>query len=145
MIRQVQSLEYDRWLEMRMALWPETPREVLSRECAEILASPSEFVVVVAAIESALVGFAEGAIRDWAEGCATRPVGYLEAWFVEETHRRCGIGRKLVDAVEAWACSRGCSEMGSDADLSNALSHNAHAALGYAESARLVLFSKKIG
>jgi aminoglycoside 6'-N-acetyltransferase I len=59
-------------------------------------------------------------------------------------HRRAGIGRRLVQAAEGWARERGCTEMGSDADLSNGVSHTAHRALGYGEVARLVLFSKKL-
>jgi len=83
-------------------------------------------------------------LREWVEGCHTRPVGYIEAWHVAPGHRRAGLGRRLVEAAEAWALSRGCTEMGSDADLDNRVSHAAHRALGYAEVARLVLFSKRI-
>ena len=35
--------------------------------------------------------------------------------------------------------------MASDAELWNAVSHQAHAALGYRETARLVLFKKDLG
>jgi len=27
------------------------------------------------------------------------------------THRRCGLGRRLVDEVMSWACSRGATSM----------------------------------
>jgi aminoglycoside 6'-N-acetyltransferase I len=111
----------------------------------EILSSSGHSVVLVAASgPQELAGFVEVAIRDWAEGCNTRPVGYIEAWYVEPRFRRSGLGRRLLDAAEAWVLSRGCTEVGSDAELHNPVSHAAHRALGYVEVVRLVLFSKKL-
>ena len=40
--------------------------------------------------------------------------------------------------------SRGCTEMGSDAEVSNTLSHWVHAALGYQEIERIVAFAKRL-
>jgi aminoglycoside 6'-N-acetyltransferase I len=143
-IRSLRPDEQDAWLRLRERLWPGTPREELARERAEILADPGRNGVLVAASPDGLVGFVEVSVRDWAEGFRTRPVGYLEAWYVAPEHRRAGLGRRLVEAAEGWARARGCAEMGSDADLSNGVSHAAHRALGYGEVARLVLFSKRL-
>jgi aminoglycoside 6'-N-acetyltransferase I len=71
-------------------------------------------------------------------------VGYIEGWYVDEYVRRCGVGRALVEAAEAWARSRGCRQMASDAELGNDVSHQAHRAVGYQETARLVLFEKDL-
>jgi aminoglycoside 6'-N-acetyltransferase I len=144
-IRPLRPDEHDAWLRLREGLWPDAPREELARERAELLADAGRNGVLVAASPGGLVGFVEVSIRDWAEGCGTRPVGYIEGWYVAPEHRRAGLGRRLVQAAEGWARVRGCTEMGSDADLSNGLSHAAHRALGYGEVARLVLFSKKLG
>lgn len=81
---------------------------------------------------------------DWAEGCVTRPVGYIEAWYVKPEQRRSGLGRQLMRAAERWVLSRRCTEVGSDAELQNEVSHEAHRALGYVEVTRLVLFAKKL-
>lgn len=51
----------------------------------------------------------------------------------------------MVEAAEAWARSMGCRQMASDAELWNAVSHLAHGAIGYHETARLVLFKKDLG
>lgn len=60
-------------------------------------------------------------------------------------HSRRGPGaRALVAAAEAWARSRGCREMASDAEITNELSHRAHGALGYQETGRLVVFRKDL-
>jgi aminoglycoside 6'-N-acetyltransferase I len=137
--------EHEAWLRLRELLWPATPKEELSADRREILAGPARNAVFVARLEGGeLVGFVEAALRDWAEGCSTRPVGYVEGWYVAPSHRRRGIGRRLVEAAEQWARSRGCTEMGSDAEVSNTLSHRAHAALGYAEVERVVAFAKKL-
>jgi aminoglycoside 6'-N-acetyltransferase I len=71
-------------------------------------------------------------------------VGYLEAWYVKREYRRRGVGRLLIEAAERWAWSRGCTEMGSDAELHNEVSQQAHGALGYSEVLRVVLFSKRL-
>jgi len=50
-----------------------------------------------------------------------------------------------TEAAEAWARSRGCRQMASDAELWNDVSIEAHGAIGYEEAARLVLFKKDLG
>jgi len=144
-IRGLRPDERDAWLGLRERLWPDFTREELTAEEEEILADPRRNAVLVAAAPGGqLVGFVEVALRDWAEGCRTHPVGYIEAWYVEPEHRRAGVGRALLEAAERWAASRGCTEMGSDAELANHVSQAAHAALGYSEVLRIVLFSKKL-
>ena len=86
----------------------------------------------------------EAAVRFRADGCDSTPVGYNEGWYVDEDVRRRGVGRALVEAAEAWARARGCRQMASDAELRNTISHQAHGALGYEETARLVFFKKDV-
>ncbi len=144
-IRELRSDERDTWLVLQGRLWPDTPREDLERGQDEVLVDPSRNGVLVAVDpEAGIVGFVEVSLRDWAEGCSTRPVGYLEAWYVEPDHRRSGIGRLLIQAAELWASARGCTEMGSDAELGNEVSRRGHVALGFSEVTRLVLFRKQI-
>jgi aminoglycoside 6'-N-acetyltransferase I len=144
-IRPVRPEEHNAWLDLRLLLWPEHTREELQHDQVRFLHDPDVAVVLVAAQpDGKLSGFVEASIRPWAEGCATEPVGYIEGWFVRSAHRRSGIGRRLVETAEAWALSKGCIEMGSDAELWNDLSHKAHLALGYREAARLICFSKRL-
>lgn len=144
-IRPLRAAERDAWLTLRERLWPDFSRADLTREQEQILADASRNAVLVAADGAGrLVGFVEAALRDWAEGCATEPVGYIEGWYVEPDQRRRGIGRRLVAAAEQWARDRGCTEMGSDAELGNRVSRDAHRALGYREVLELVAFSKRL-
>jgi aminoglycoside 6'-N-acetyltransferase I len=130
---------------MRRALWDDCPDEQQAREMDEILASDTEEVFVAERPDGGLCGFLEASLRSQADGCDTTPVGYIEGWYVDPDVRRQGIGRALVEAAEAWARSKGCRQMASDAELWNEVSHRAHGALGYEETARLVLFKKDLG
>jgi aminoglycoside 6'-N-acetyltransferase I len=91
-----------------------------------------------------LAGFVEVGIRDFAEDCETRDVGYVEGWHVDADVRLQGVGRQLIRAAEDWARSHGCAEMASDCYLWNEVSIAAHLRLGYEESSRLVHFRKKL-
>jgi aminoglycoside 6'-N-acetyltransferase I len=141
-IRPVHPAEYGTWLNFRNLLWPDSDPDELKAEQQEILDDKDQDVLVAVMPDGELVGFIEVSLRKWAEGCDTHPVGYIEGWFVAEPYRRSGVGRRLVEAAEAWAMSRGCSEMGSDAETWNEVSFQAHKALGYTDVMRLVCFSK---
>ena len=132
------------WLRMRAALYPDYPTAEHEREIDECLASDLESVFVVERPDGGLCGFVEASIRPWAVNCEAMPVGYLESWYVDADSRRRGVGKVLVRAAEAWAKSKGCQQMASDAELWNTLSQQAHAALGYEETMRLVLYKRSL-
>jgi GNAT superfamily N-acetyltransferase len=85
-----------------------------------------------------LCGFLEASIRPFVDGCTSRPVGYVEGWFVDADVRRCGIGARLIAAAQQWAAHHGCTEMASDSYLDNSDSLAAHKALGFEESSRVI-------
>jgi aminoglycoside 6'-N-acetyltransferase I len=144
-IRQVRPDDHAEWLRMRRALWEDCPEGQQVKEMEENLSSDVDQVFVAERPEGGLCGFLEAATRSRANGCDLTPVGYIEGWYVDEDVRRRGVGRALVEAAEAWARSRGCRQMASDAELWNTISHQAHGRLGYGETARLVLFKKDLG
>ena len=129
---------------MRAALWPEQKRRELDGERAVFMERRDRNAVFLARrADGRLCGFVEVSLRDYAEGCATSPVGFIEGWYVDADLRRAGVGRALVRAAEAWARSRGCAEMGSDTEAENVTSQRAHAALGYS-SQRMVAFWRRL-
>lgn len=144
MIRSYRDGDNAEWLRMRLDPWDDCPDEQQLREMAEIPESESEAVFLAERPDGGLYGFLEASIRPWAIGCEARPVGYNEGWHADEDVRREGVGRALVEAAEAWARSKGCRQMASDAELWNDVSHQAHGALGYQETARLVPFKKDL-
>ncbi|MDX2004551.1 MAG: aminoglycoside 6'-N-acetyltransferase [Meiothermus sp.] len=132
--------ETERYFPLRTMLWPDADAP---EEITQLLADP-EAVIFVAEVEGRLVGFAEGSLRRYADGCESSPVGYLEGWYVRPEYRQHGVGRKLVGALEGWARARGCTEMASDTELHNTLSQQAHARLGFEEVERIVQFRKPL-
>jgi aminoglycoside 6'-N-acetyltransferase I len=129
---------------MRRALWDDCPVDVQEREMGEYLTEPINRVFLAERPEGGLCGFLEAAIHPWAVGCEQRPVGYIEGWYVDADVRQQGVGRALVEAAEAWARSNGCRQMASDAQIENLISQQAHTALAYEETYRLVFFKKEL-
>jgi aminoglycoside 6'-N-acetyltransferase I len=128
---------------MRKRLWPEVTDADNVSETAELLGD-ARWAVFVCEAQEGLVGFVEARLREYAEGCSTSPVGFIEGWYVESEARGAGVGRSLVEAAEAWARSGGCTEMASDSLATNVDGHRAHEALGYTEVERLVCFRKSL-
>jgi aminoglycoside 6'-N-acetyltransferase I len=91
-----------------------------------------------------LGGFLELGQRNYAEGCETSPVAFIEGWYVDPNVQKQGVGRKLIKAAEAWAKEQGFTEIASDTWLENETSIQAHKALGYTEVERLVCFTKRL-
>jgi len=151
-VRPVYRPDRDEWVRMRTSLWPDDSGE--HGDDVDAFFATGTFrwsegllpwkVLVAERPTDGLCGFVEASIRPFVDGCTTRPVGYVEGWFVDPDVRRQGIGRKLVKAVEKWAAAHGCVEMASDALLVKAVSHEAHRAVGFEESGRLVHFRKRL-
>ena len=132
------------WIRMRQALWPDAPLDYLDYDLDEILADPDKAVFVASRVDGGLVAFIEASLRDYAEACETSPVGYIEAWYVDENIRGQKLGREIMRAAEDWAREKGCEEMGSDTWLDNEAAINAHKKTGYQEVDRLVHFLKRL-
>jgi len=153
-IRALRSEDRDIWVKLRHELWPKSSFKELAEDADALLASRKRghywrtsmlATVLFAETRSGeVVGFVEVDLRPMANGCWSSPVGYLEGWYVTPSHRRRGVGRALVRAAEEWARDQGCVEMGSDALDANRISHAAHAALGYEEVERLVVFRRDL-
>ncbi len=132
------------------ALWPESSIVEHARELALTLSGnpPSTLPLVIFVAEApggTLTGFLEAGLRSHADGCdTTRPVGYVEGWYVVESHRRTGVGAALLRAAEEWARSQGCREIASDTQISNTLSQAVHESLGFQVAERAVLFRKTL-
>lgn len=143
-IRRATDADKREWLRMRLLLWPQHTAEALSQDLDEMLADPRTPVFVAERAGRGLCGFLEAGTRPYADGCDTRPVGYIEGWFVDADMRGRGVGRALVAAAEAWARAQGLQEMASDAYLDNEGSFRAHLALGYHETERLIHFARRL-
>jgi aminoglycoside 6'-N-acetyltransferase I len=142
-IRPVTQEDKTEWLRMRKGIWPEAPDEYLDYDMDDVLSSDRN-AVFFALLEGSPVGMIEVHLKETAEGCFSSPVGYLEAWFVNDDMRGKGVAGALIDAAENWARTKGCRDMASDTWLENAVSIRAHAKMGYSEVERLVHFIKQL-
>lgn len=147
-VRSATHADLDQLAPLRAALWPESPVAEHAQELTSILSGKPlgilPLVIFVAeSSDGALVGFLEAALRSCADGCdPTHAVGYVEGWYVSESHRRRGIGAELLHAAEDWARSQGCREIASDTQLTNTLSQRVHESLGFEVAERAVLYRK---
>ena len=139
--------DVEAWAQLRLALWP---RHGLEDHRADIIGTflPGNgqavaFIARNGANEA--VGFAEAALRHvYVNGCCCSPVLFLEGIYTRPAERRTGVARALCSAVAKWGKGLGCSEFASDAALDNTASHALHAALGFAETQRVVFFRKPL-
>jgi aminoglycoside 6'-N-acetyltransferase I len=143
-IREAAASDLSEWARMRRRLWPEeTERGEHEREIGAYFADRGNAITFVAErVRGGLAGFIEIDLRSYAEGCLSRPVPYIEGWYVDEDVRRLGIGEALVRRAEAWARAAGFREMASDVEPENDASLRAHRALGYEEVSRVVCFRR---
>lgn len=132
-----------RWLALRRRLWPGSQAEHL-RSMADAVAR-RHFVRLAVAADGSAIAFVEASRRiDYVNGTNSSPVAFLEGLYVEPESRRNGLARALVEAVETWARTEGCTELASDSPLDNAAAHAVHRALGFVETERVVYFCRAL-
>jgi aminoglycoside 6'-N-acetyltransferase I len=108
-VRPAKETDRDEMAAMRILLWPDTSQEEnleeLDRTLSTGLYGTLPGINLVAEDSGGhLIGFLEAGLRSHADGCDTEyAVGFIEGWFVRETHRNQGVGRGLMRAVEDWA------------------------------------------
>jgi len=141
-VRPASEADVPAWAAMRARLWPDEDPVELALELASAAAPP---VALIAEEDGRPIGFAEASVRSVAEGAPAGPAAYLEGIWVEPEHRRRGVATALLAAVEQWGRTQGLGHLGSDALLDNEASHRWHAAMGFGEVERLVVFGKPLG
>lgn len=149
-VRAAHPRDHRQLVRLLEALWPSAGADDHARELNAILdGSPPVtlplIIFVAEAPDEILVGFLEADLRSHADGCnPVRPVGYVEGWYVVESHRGRGVGKKLLTAAEDWARGQGCLEMASDTWIDNQLSQRVHEASGYQVVDRCVHYRKTL-
>lgn len=143
-VRGMGAADFAVWAEMRAELWPDQTPDLHRTELEAFLQRGNFWGFIAEVSNSDAAGFAEVAVRDYANGCTSRPVAFLEGIWVKPQLRRQGIGAQLLRTIEAFLVHSGFSELGSDALIDNHESHSAHRAWGFSETERVVYFRKSL-
>ncbi len=144
-IQKIKKADFNAWLEMGSLLWPKHSKNELKKEFEDILKSKREETFLCKDEKGNYAGFINVSLRhEYVPGATLSPVGYVEGIFVKKQYRKKGIAKKLIDAGEKWAKSKGCKEIGSDSKLHNKASQAFHKRLGFKKDDILVHFIKKI-
>jgi aminoglycoside 6'-N-acetyltransferase I len=144
LIREMEARDCAAWTKMRAALWPDASEQLHAAEIETFLAGPEAWSFIAETTDGEPAGFAEIALRPYANGCESRPVPFLEGIWVEPRFRRQGLGARLMTHIETLLAARGFREIGSDALFDNRASHAAHRAWGFSETERVVYFRKAL-
>jgi aminoglycoside 6'-N-acetyltransferase I len=133
-VRLMREGETSEVLVMMQALWPDAGAYDFTDETVFVWERPN----------GELGGFASFSLRPWAEGCESAPVPYIEGWWVAPDLREQGVGRALLSEIEQFCRGHGHTELGSDAEIENQISIEAHASLGFERTLRLQYFRKRL-
>ncbi len=144
-IRQMGAADRTVWAGMRASLWPDETPQQHELGIDQLLEDGEAWGFIAETPAGAVAGFAELAIRKYANGCDSRPVAFLEGIWVSEEFRRRGIGAQLVSHIGGFLAARGFHELGSDTPLDNAVSQSAHLGWGFSETERVIYFRKLLG
>ena len=142
-IREIRKSDQDMWLTMYRQLWPKYSDEALLAEIERIFKSGKRSAYVAEA-DGEPAGFAEYALRDYANGCHSQPVPFLEGVWISEKFRSQGIAKALVQYLEQKARMAGFKEFGSDVELSNYPSQLMHERLGFKQTEKVIYYRKEL-
>lgn len=144
MVRRGFAQDLDALTQLAIKLWPENGYEETKEDLNGFL-QMEDAAFFVAYEETLPIGFAQCQLRrDYVEGTDSSPVGYLEGIYVEEDFREKGVAKELLNACEAWAKEKGCTEFASDCQLENVTSLRFHLNVGFREANRIICFVKSL-
>ena len=125
-------------------LWPDISEEEAIQSLESCIEKPSE-ELILAYDNNNIVAFSMVSIRvDWVEGSRQSPTGYLEAVYVAPEYRGSGIAQQMLDMAYDWCREQGCTQMGSDTEITNEGSVHWHLKAGFSEVNRIVTFIKDL-
>ena len=142
-IREIRKSDRDVWLSMYRQLFSKYSDDALLAEIDRIFKSGKRSAYMAEA-DGVAAGFAEYALRDYANGCHSQPVPFLEGIWISEEFRSQGIAKALVQFLEEKARRAGFKEFGSDVELDNYPSQLMHERLGFEQTEKVIYYRKVI-
>ncbi len=143
MIRTASEEDRPVWMELRKLVYTDCTDD-FHEEDIHIWLRDSDRECFLVELEGRVVGFLEASLRNVVDGCLTSPVGFMEGICLFPEFRGQGWSKKLMAVAEDWMRAKGCTEMGSDAELGNEAAIQFHQATGFKETYRVVQFKKSL-
>jgi GNAT superfamily N-acetyltransferase len=106
-----------------------------------LLASPGNVVLVAESEDGGLVGWIHGVLSQFLESDRRVEIGGLAA---DERYHRRGVGRDLVERVEAWAVEHGVMQALVRCQTRRAEAHTFYGSLGYTQAKTQIVFWKSL-
>jgi GNAT superfamily N-acetyltransferase len=116
--------------------------DALAARLEELGGSAGNVVYVVTDPEGGVIGWIHATEQMLVE---SGPRCEILGLVVDETRRRDGIGRQLVEVVERWALGRGLPEMSVRSAVTRAESHPFYEQLGYYRVKSQHVYRKRLG
>ncbi|MGO8677405.1 MAG: N-acetyltransferase family protein [Limisphaerales bacterium] len=115
--------------------------EAMRTRLRSLLASPGNVVLVAESADGELVGWIHGVLSQFLDSDRRVEIGGL---VVDERHHRRGVGRDLVERVEAWAVEHGVMQALVRCQTRRAEAHTFYGSLGYAQSKTQIVSRKPL-
>ena len=141
-IREMKDRDTFIWAEMRAQLWPDDASQAHAEATGKIIQDKDIWGFIAEISRGDPAGFAEVAMRKYANGCESQPVPFLEGIWVNPQFRRQAVGMRLIEHLAAFVIARRFHEIGSDTQIDNRTSQVAHPGWGFSETERVVYFRK---
>ncbi|MBA2132748.1 GNAT family N-acetyltransferase [Capillibacterium thermochitinicola] len=96
-----------------------------------------------------LVAEVGGKVAGWVHAFINRPLHKdttveIAGLVIDQSYRRMGIGRKLLDAVEEWAKNQGCDQVTLASNITREGAHQFYQAVGYQRTKTQYIFRKEL-
>ena len=121
--------------------YPES-RDDMELRLERLMLDPDHSVLVAVLNPHGVIGWAHVLMR---VSLLEEPMVEIGGLIVEQNHRRKGIGRKLIQAVEQWAQSKGCSRVVVRSNVVRKEAHDFYPNLGYQLSKTQRVYTKMTG
>jgi GNAT superfamily N-acetyltransferase len=140
-IRQATRADAARLAALSEVLGYPVTADALAERLGRLLGRDEEVVLVAEVGPGHVVGWLHGAEQELLEsGRRCEILGLV----VDGAHRGRGVGRRLVQAAEAWAATRGLDQMAVRSNVARAESHPFYERLGYVRAKTQHAYRKRL-
>ena len=143
-IRKVETRDHHVWMAFRKAVYEDDDENAHRAEMQSYFNDDARACFVLVNEEDEMVGLLEMSLRNIVDGCVSSPVGYIEGIYVSAAERGQGLGRMLTEKARAWALNKGCTELGTDALITNKPAQQFHQRMGFEEVDRVVVYKMSL-